>query len=205
MQLRRPPSRSRSTVRELIDLGGAASLVCRKFSLPFFDFNWHVHPEVELTLIIAGRGTRHVGDSIDDVLEGEVVLIGPGTPHTWHSQPGSAVGSLCIQFPAEPLLAAGGGIPELASLSSLFARARRGLLLDRQLGGEVASVMHEISRERSPLRRLSLLLDALARIESSRDASPLASVAWQPPDSARDRALERVLRFVHEHRAQPLP
>ncbi|MBA2481505.1 MAG: helix-turn-helix transcriptional regulator [Planctomycetes bacterium] len=45
----------------------------------------------------------------------------------------------------------------------------------------------------------------LARIIGSREATPLATLAWQPPESAADRVVERVLAFVLEHRAQSLP
>ncbi|MBA2481506.1 MAG: cupin domain-containing protein [Planctomycetes bacterium] len=117
--------RVRGKVRELIDVAPGASLVCREFALPFFPFRWHDHPEIELTLITAGSGTRHVGDAIEPFSVGDVCLIGPGTPHTWHSPPGAPVRSLVVQFPAEPFVQAAAGLPELRGLAALFARAPR--------------------------------------------------------------------------------
>lgn len=42
---------------------------------------WHFHPEYELVLIEAKKGTRHVGDHIGKFKEFDLVLIGSNIPH----------------------------------------------------------------------------------------------------------------------------
>src|SRR5262249_36658885 len=50
-------------------------------------FCWHYRPEVELLLVVAGRGLRFVIDSIQEYHEGELYLLGPNVPHCWFTRP----------------------------------------------------------------------------------------------------------------------
>lgn len=46
---------------------------------------WHYHPELELTLISKGKGTRFIGDSIASFSDLDLVLVGKNLPHHWVS------------------------------------------------------------------------------------------------------------------------
>lgn len=48
-------------------------------------FEWHFHPEYELTLTLNSTGERYIGDSIEKYGEQDLVLTGPNLPHTWQS------------------------------------------------------------------------------------------------------------------------
>ena len=62
-----------------------ASLVAFEREESSFPWNWHYHPEIELTLIVEGRGTRLVGDHSEAYSPGDLVLLGANLPHTWFS------------------------------------------------------------------------------------------------------------------------
>ncbi len=52
---------------------------------PFFNPNWHFHPEFQISYIVQGRGTRFVGDHVQTFEEGDLVLTGLNLPHLWRS------------------------------------------------------------------------------------------------------------------------
>ena len=49
-------------------------------------FNWHHHPEMELTLTLNCKGQRFVGDNVSGFGDGDLALVGANLPHTWVSQ-----------------------------------------------------------------------------------------------------------------------
>ncbi|MGN9500602.1 hypothetical protein ACTMQS_10495 [Pseudomonas syringae pv. aptata] len=48
-------------------------------------YQWHYHPEFELTLTLNSRGYRYIGDDVSDYDDGDLVLVGPGIAHSWCS------------------------------------------------------------------------------------------------------------------------
>ena len=45
---------------------------------------YHYHPEIELVLILKGKGKRIVGDHIDRFKKNDLVLVGKNLPHEWY-------------------------------------------------------------------------------------------------------------------------
>ncbi len=113
-------------VLEALPLAQQRSFGAFKIEADRFEPFWHFHPEVELTWIIQGEGTRFVGDSILPYGPGDLVLVGSNVPHQWVSsqaQASSQQEALVIQFP-EDLFAA---FPECEAINKLFHEAKRGL------------------------------------------------------------------------------
>ncbi len=77
----------RKSFQEVIQPDTGSSFHCFVRPAPQgYRFNWHHHPEFELTWIQQGRGLRFVGDSIEEYTHGDLVLLGPDLPHTWNSR-----------------------------------------------------------------------------------------------------------------------
>ncbi|MGV5564382.1 cupin domain-containing protein, partial [Burkholderia pseudomallei] len=65
-------------------------------------FEWHHHPEYELTLTLNSLGKRFVGDHVADYAGDDLVLVPPNLPHTWVSDerldPGEPLVALVLWF-----------------------------------------------------------------------------------------------------------
>lgn len=59
--------------------------VFRIFYYPEAEFKYplHHHPEYEINLVLGSKGTRIVGDAVDQYDEEELVLLGPYIQHCW--------------------------------------------------------------------------------------------------------------------------
>ena len=61
------------------------SFYVEQVKFPYFSNPLQFHPEIEILLVIDGRGTLFVGDSISSFGPGDLVMIGQNVPHVWFS------------------------------------------------------------------------------------------------------------------------
>jgi len=193
---------------ERVDPEPGRSFAFRKFDLLRFDSPWHFHPEIELTLILAGRGRRFVGDHIEDYGPGDLVLVGPGLPHYWHSEPAKGsdgrVRSLVFQFLPDFLGHEFLEMPEMKGVARLFRKASRGLHFHGDTRDEVADVMNGLEK-RAGAGQLMGLLNILNLLGEARDARMLASQGFSPVfDTLAEERINRSQNYVLEHLSEPI-
>ncbi len=201
---------------ERVSTSPGASFAIKRRRDRRFEFAWHFHPEIELTWIVRSRGRRLVGDSIEDYRDGDLVLLGPGLPHTWHSDVDKSIRYICpsrgkdkytglicpqeavvVQFdPAflgEDFLRA----PELLAVRRLLDRSARGLAFGPRTLRRASGLLEEMEAVEG-LPRLRTLLELLERLAAARDVRPLAvGTPVQPRREDRER-IDRVCRFLAE-------
>jgi AraC-like DNA-binding protein len=182
---------------ERVSPGAGASFLCRRRIDSRFGFHWHFHPEIELTAILHSGGRRFVGDSIEAYGDGDLVLLGPNLPHTWHSDPGrrGRHEAVFCQFPETFL---GAELPELAGVRRLLQRSSRGLRFTGATQKAVLRKMEGLDRAQG-LARLTGLLEILDQLARSRDARPLASREFVPELRRGDaERVDRVCRHLND-------
>ncbi|CAG4886100.1 helix-turn-helix domain-containing protein [Paraburkholderia saeva] len=141
-------------------------------------FEWHHHPEYELTLTMNSRGQRFIGDHIASYERDDLVLVPPDMPHTWSSAESidarTPQVALVVWFSGDWVRRMADCCPEYAALRKLLRRGAPGL----SFGAGCAAAM----RARLPLlldassrARLAAVLDTLAELADTEDAMPLAS------------------------------
>lgn len=176
-----------------------AAFRCAAASFPFW---WHHHPEVELTWIESGAGTRFVGDHIAPFGPGDLVLLGSDLPHTWSSEgrAGRARShrAIVVHLPADLFDASA---PEFDAIRGLLARARRGCAFSAHASAAVAEALVALPSQRG-LAAWCALASTLERLAADRGATVLASDGWTPADRHGVQArLARALAFVDAHLA----
>lgn len=185
---------------ERVSPGAEASFICRRRTDPRFGFFWHVHPEIELTLIVRSRGRRFVGDSIEPYEDGDLVLLGSNLPHTWDSDPrrrGPHEAVFC-QFSESFLGSDFLRSPEMAPTRRLLDRAGRGLRFSGRTQRAVSRRMEGMDRL-AGLARLAALLEVLDLLARSRDVRPLSSREFVPTLRRGDAGrIDRVCRVLNE-------
>ncbi|MFB9886688.1 helix-turn-helix domain-containing protein [Balneatrix alpica] len=170
--------------------------------LPELPFHWHFHPEYELTLTLGCQGQRYVGQSVEAFSSGDLCLLGPNLPHSWHSHQSRQEAEALVIWLSEEWVTHLCGFAEYADLAELFQRARQGLCFTAQEDWQ--------SRIRPlghlpPRPRLLQLLALLHRLAAS-PARPLqpASPLTDSLTSQQPRQFQRLLDYLHQHYQQPL-
>lgn len=70
---------------EHLSTGNNQTFQLKEISQSWFDAPYHFHPELELTLIVSGKGKRFVGNQVNDFVAGDLVLLGENVPHCWQN------------------------------------------------------------------------------------------------------------------------
>lgn len=170
-------------------------------------FEWHYHPEYELTLTVNSAGERYVGDHIEAYNSGDLVLLGPNLPHSWASQQVERQGPhrvYVLWFRQAWVDALSLQFPEFASLPSWLDRSRRGLAWSPGLARQLEPLFGQLPGASAP-RRLTLLLDILTALQAEAPRT-LASERFHSEALAEpaQRELSPILDSLHREFREPV-
>jgi AraC-like DNA-binding protein len=163
----------------------------------------HYHPEMQMTLILSGRGTRFIGDSIDSFLENECYIIGSNVPHVFKSDPAGETAdvrktarSISIYFNPEVLGPGYFEMPETRLIREMIDVTSRGI----KLGSGAERMGHgfmERMEELSGFRRLQEFLGFMNDLRESGAYQVLSGSGYPVPVRDTDnRRLSDVFEFV---------
>lgn len=176
---------------------------------PKFGFHWHYHPELEITCVKQGRGTRMVGDNVSPFEAGDFVLMGSNLPHTWISDDDFNTSNFnmevaVLQFPLSILPDRFLGLPEMKNIHHLLKYVNRGIVFNQEYNKKAAELLYQLI-ETTGFERLHLFLSLLNYLGTAPTFIPLASTSYMPPlnDSVEERILN-VCRYVHKEFTNPI-
>lgn len=115
---------------EQINSKQESSITLLQLSQPEFSLKYHFHPQYELTWIQKSSGKRYVGRNVTGYAEGDLVLVGPDTPHCWLSEndiSDNSAQAVVIQFSNDFAGELLWEIPEMNEIKALLQKAKAGL------------------------------------------------------------------------------
>jgi AraC-like DNA-binding protein len=147
-----------------------AAFEVKHLTAPYFDPNWHFHPEFQLFLVIKGTGTRFIGDHVSPFNQGDLVFTGPNLPHVWQSDHeyfennDLMTEGIVIYFPENFLGKDLLHKNEMYKIKQLFQKAQRGMELFGSTAIQMKEAIHNILHINDFARVLALLnlLDLMA-------------------------------------------
>ncbi|WP_437224313.1 AraC family transcriptional regulator [Planctomicrobium sp. SH661] len=169
---------------------------------------WHRHPEIELTYVEHGSGTRIIGDNISSYGNHDLVLIGADLPHTWHSDDfeGSQIDlhpAVVVQFRRDFLGEKFFDAPEFAGVREMFEKASRGIQFDEQTAERIGRGLTNLVQA-GPALKLVDLLKCLVELSEISTWTPLASVGFStPPNDNLQTRTEEICSFIGENYRDP--
>jgi AraC-like DNA-binding protein len=193
-----------------------SSFLYRRFSLPKFDAPYHFHPEIELTLIIKGKGKRLVGSQIDNYEAGDLVLLGENVPHCWLTEntvdegnpeiigkgvlaESDAAQSIVIQFKKDFLGDVFFEKMEFKKIKNLLEKAQSGLVIK----GETRDILVEkmvFMESQNAYSRLIILLDILQEIAHSNDVQVIDNQSLTVKLNQHDaEKINSIYAYIMEH------
>lgn len=150
------------------------TIIVQEDIAPDFYPHLHRHEEIQLTLILKGKGTLVVGNSMHAFGPGELFLIGANMPHVFKSDDASLadkkdnVHALTIFFNTKGKLASLFDLPELKNVHSFFSQYYSGFRVPPQafseISGKVFSIKYATGLDQ--LMQFFQLLKSLSMLEN---------------------------------------
>ncbi|AOY00930.1 AraC family transcriptional regulator [Jeongeupia sp. USM3] len=190
-------------IREHLDYPGEQLWRLEYLDVERVPFQWHYHPEFELTLTRHARGVRYIGNDVDRFGDLDLALIAPNQPHTWHAEPrsdGRHHEVEVIQFRPEWFDSVAALLPELRDLAHWLAGVNAGLVFGPACAAAADPLFSALRLARGPAR-LTALLTLLERLHQAGDVRRLGAAVAPPPDEPR---LAAALAYLYRHYREPL-
>ena len=178
------------------------SFLCYEVKSPKFGFHWHYHPEVEISFVKNGYGTRLVGDQVEEFEVDDLLMLGSDLPHTLISddsfnQVEQDMEVVVIQFDPAIFLSRSLEIEELINVGNLINASRRGLSF-QVVTDELRALMTRIPSLQG-FNRYVALLQVLNEL-SQTSYRYLASEYYSPTKSGDTEVrIGKVCSYIHDH------
>lgn len=173
--------------------------------MPLFYDQFHYHPEIQISIIFRGSGTRFIGDNINSFQSGQVFVIGSNIPHVFRSDKsefekfGQNSYSVSLYFKEDSLGSGFFDLPENVFIKDFINLTAKGI----EIVGESRSIIIEKVIEIVELNgfpRLIKFLEILAELSNKENHKYLCKGIYSVQYNERDgKKMNDVLGFVFDN------
>jgi AraC-like DNA-binding protein len=181
-----------------------SSFIAKQLDLPHFDSVFHFHPEYELKYVIQSRGKRFIGESIENFMEGDLVLVGPNITHYWKNDPvyyetnKYRATAYLVMFSDNCFGESFFSIPEMGPVKDLFLKAKGGLSFPLEQKSTIPHKIKRLINTDGPLK-VTGLIDILYDLAHTQSRLILSeNFINSKPVIYKDMSMDR-LRKVHDY------
>jgi len=166
-----------------------------------FDFPIHFHPEYELNFIENGKGVKRIiGDSIQEIDDVELVLVGPNLYHGWqtHNCESKKIHEITLQFHEDLFSKNILNKKIMKPIKDMFDRSKHGILFSKKVSIEIYSRISKISRLDSMdyfLEFISILHD----LANSRNQQLLSTYSVNRDNFENSDKIKKIYEYVQEN------
>ncbi|MGN0206149.1 MAG: AraC family transcriptional regulator [Muribaculaceae bacterium] len=168
-----------------------------------FTYPIHKHEEVELNFVQNCRGaSRVVGDSIEELGDCDLALIGGGLEHVWEQNncKSGKIREITIQFSpnlfGENLL----GKTQLASVRKLLDKAKRGVAFDMTAIMKVYGMLDDITHTQPGFYRVMKFMSIIYELSISENCHTLSSSSFAHTIVSSDsRRVQKVEEYIDKN------
>ncbi|UII81801.1 helix-turn-helix domain-containing protein [Flagellimonas sp. CMM7] len=158
-------------------------------------FYWHFHPEYELVYIEGASATRHVGDSISNFEDSDLVFIGSNIPHLNfdYGVKTDYIKDVLHIKPSfkENMLA---DIPELSLIDTLFEKSKHGIVFT----GETKKHIGKRLKELHQLSAFDLFMESIQILKELANSKEFFLLHDYPFVNRYRKKEQNRLRGIHE-------
>lgn len=187
--------------REITQLSPEDSFLVFDRKKSEFDFPIHFHPEFELNFIKNGKGVRRVvGDSLEEIGEIEMVLVGPNLIHGWelYNCTNTDIHEITIQFHNDLFDERMLSRRIFKPIRDMLYRSNHGILFSKKTTEEVMPRMMKLSKIDS-IDYFLELISILHDLANSRNQRLLSTYMSQNKNFENSGKIKKIYEYIQEN------
>lgn len=182
------------------DEGSSLRILHEKIPAEQYSWQYHYHPEFELVYVLAGDGTRQVGNHASNYTNGDLVLMGPDLPHSGFGlNTRGMIEQVVVQFKKEVFGPSLMQRPEMKPIGLLLERSMYGISFGEATKEKVMKKMVKLLKL-PPFERYIEFTTVLHLLAASADYTLLNSQVTLPTTIRKVHVrLQNIFNYVEQN------